>query len=414
MSNRVTDRIADRLSESLHNQAGRIRPGPSLADAAQREARRIRRNRRIAVAVTACLAVLAIAIPVGLVSTGGATKQDIAPIDTPRPDAEPGKPTRVDLDVAALPRGDAAEVPYYSKADVAIHDGDRAISLEHLTVQMEDAQVPIGEDGGDVAFAPVADGYVVTAHCCEGSTVVHTATWLLDPDGNVRAELPGDLLPAVSADGRTLAQSVPDVDQPDRRYLATFDATTGDEVDRAEPITTDGPMVQGFVGDDVLIADTFDRTNPRLWDPATGGLTDVGELRKVLATDGERLILGRADGCLVAYDVIDGSRLWSDCGLKVGSISTDGQYAYSDLGSSGPSAVVRASDGQPLLDIRGLRSAMPLTTEADGVLFLASTQDERQALVRCTFDGSCERTSELRNGLPGMSTFTLPVRRGPS
>jgi len=142
--------IQEQLTESFHRQVRQVSAGPDLARNAYGQARRLQFRRRVAAGV-ACIAALALALPIGVdfADGGRSGRMEILPADTrspePRPSAsEATTGVKVPLDLDALPSGAAPGVPWY--ADGVIHDGDR--------------ETPIGEveDGAAVSFVPVADG----------------------------------------------------------------------------------------------------------------------------------------------------------------------------------------------------------------------------------------------------------------
>lgn len=368
MSNHVTNRLA----ESLREQAGRVAPGPSMEEAARRQAGQIRRRRRITAAAS-CLAVLAIAAPFGLSRMDSPSKTDIAPINTQSPEPAP-TPASGRVDLADLPLGDAPSVPYYSASDVSIHDGNQATPLGHLQYELthESTRLEKIADASIIAFAPTPNGYVVEAACCDGLGNRITRGWLIDTEGEVLRDL-GPRIPVLSTDGRTLAGVGYEDERFERGYLYTLDTTTGEELSRSDVIGK-GLFPTHFVDGRVAFASTPTGPKPRVWDPR----------RNTISNPDEPVDEPRSDGPLLLP--IGGRH--HDFGLLADSTSEPVRLPIADLVPVGE----------------------PVEEGAERLVFVASAGG-RQVLVRCTMDGECERASELRRpGGPGNTAFSLQSR----
>lgn len=426
MSPMKTD-IEERVAASLHQQAGGVNATPDLARKAYGRAHRLRLRRRIGGAV-ACLVALAIAVPIGtnVVDLRGGGRTEIAPSDNraPRPRATPSavaaKPrVKVSLDLSKLPAGRAPEVPWY--AGGVIHDGARTTPVGNV------------EKGSMVSFLPVAGGYVVQVSCCERDGFgFPSTTRLIGVDGKVRRVLPpGAAMPVASGDGRTLVWSEPvGGDSPDSSFLAA-DAATGDERARTT-VRGNFPTAVGFLRG--LVAWTDDEPDggvTGLWNPETGRVNRVEDLGQARATDGARRLLVTVDKaadnpapCVGAVASSRRSReLWRACDVMSESFSADRRYVFGRLGNGDapPAAVLDAATGRVVMEIGtplvfgiyaedGAGVTRPVV-EHNGDLLVEVTQERRQALVRCSVGGRCERATDLRAlGEAGGSLFALPGR----
>ncbi|GAB3414811.1 WD40 repeat domain-containing protein [Flindersiella endophytica] len=398
----MTDQLEERISRLLRERAGQAGSGDEVAGVAHRRGRRIILRRRI-VAGVAGLAALAVAVPVGLNALGPET-QKIEPIETSTPLPRrtlPAKETKVTLDIDKLQQGKTPAVPYYS--DGAIHDGAKTIP------------VPGAKTDSYVNFVPAAGTYAVQiGDGPDGKSM------LLDSNGAKIRDLPvlsahvSLVLPAISADGRTLAW--PEWDASGSGEMVVANASTGQELHRRRVDSDQFPYPAGFIGQQVLLTDDYGGY-VRLWEPESGRLSSIAGVRHALTTDGRQRLVADEDGRYPVFDARTGRRLWDTAaGIR---LLRGGQYAYFADEVSRPgtdevtmqTTIVDAATGRHLLEVTGTKDG-PVAAEPDGtILFGAdSPTGAGAALVRCTIDGKCERATEKRssdNGFP----WTLPWPR---
>lgn len=400
--------LEDRVTASLRRQAERVTAAPGLARAAHQDGRRLRVRRRLTAAVV-CVAALAIGVPVGLnlADVEGTSKTQIAPATTqspaPRPSTTPKAMVKATIDLAKLPMGEAPRVPWYS--DGKIHDRGR--------------DIPVGKvkQGSQVEFIPVAGGYLVS-DCCASPDDNPGRTRLIGTDGHVKKTLPE--MPIVSADGRRLAWTEPAAANSDRRDLVLADAKTGEHLQKSGDLGIEAPTPVGFARGLVAFGtDTADGGSTNMWNPETGEVTTIKGLQAAQITNGSDLLVAATKvepetgetTCSAVHDMTVHHLLWQTCDLRLWSLSTDGRYVFGDAGNGdlAPTTVAEATNGHPLLELSRAWISNP-TVETDGSMLFQATQAERQALIRCTLDGNCERATETRPVPPGGTAVALPGR----
>ncbi|MGH3488487.1 MAG: hypothetical protein ACRDP8_11335 [Actinopolymorphaceae bacterium] len=416
--------IEEQLTASFHQQVRQVSAGPDLARRAYTQARRIRFRRRLSAGL-ACVAALAIALPVGLDVAGGGTpggKTEILPIDTrspePRPSAsakEPRAAAKASIDLDTLPAGKAPASPWY--ADGVIHDGDQ--------------ETPIGvvKEDDTVSFLPVAGGYLVETVCCESDGGSARTSRLIGPDGEVRATLPIPVIsgfPVVSPDGRLVVweeEECPGASGEgcsDNNTLVAVDTGTGDEVQRTL-VKQFGVNPVGFHrGLVVFSAESTDNGSTGLWNPETGAVRTINGLGRAVASDGsgrflvEKPARGKSDdflgSCYTVVDTSDRTRpprtLWENCDHYLKSFSADRRFVAGPAGNgeSPPESLLDLETGRSVLELNASGRIAKPVLEENGDVVVEVTQDERQALVRCSLDGECELASEIRPAPAGGGT----------
>jgi hypothetical protein len=432
--------IQDRLTESLQRHAAPVSAGPGLAQAAHRQALRLRLRRRITAGV-ACLAALAVAVPVGYNVLGGPAKTDLAPIQSPTTEPRPTPsetqalvvttppapnntperttsptekketakakqtPVKVTFNLDELTRGEAPKVPWYTPG--VIHDGDREFAVPGL-----------GPDAG-VFFTPVGDGFLVLDYA-DGSTTDARAR-LKNANGEVIMTMPPGSFSnmIVSGDGSRLAWAEPTPDQNDwANTLVVADARTGEELHR-KLLDMSDPRPVAFLGGNVVWdTDSADGGVTGLWDPETGKVSTVRGIGRTADVHGQVLlantVLDPEEPCPGLIDHARGDRkLWSTCNHALNAISADGRYVFGQSPTTN-AIVFEASNGEVLLEVDASSSGAigNWAVEPNGdVLFdvddIKSDTEGRQAIVRCSLDGRCELATDIVESTNQSSTLSL-------
>jgi hypothetical protein len=402
--------LEEMFATSLRRQAEPIDATTNLGARSYQLGRRLRTRRRIT-AVAACTAILAVGVPVGIGQLGGSSTE-IGPVETPTPGprrtpsptpAGPAKPAKVSIDLDKLPAGAAPKVPWY--ADGVIHDGDRTVPID------------VADDAA-VQFAPVAGGYLVAAaDPRSGQPKIR----LVAGDGAVRHTVTGAFsLPAVSSDGRAIAYSElrggdgggePSID------LVVVDTSTGAERARKH-VDVHAAMVVGFLrGLLVFTGQSDDGGRTDLWNPETGQIRTVQGLGRAHGTNGVDLVLAdtKVDPqtfeprCAGIRDMAAGVMKAEICDQQVAGLLGDGRWVLAQSRNErGPLAVVDTASGRTLLEVTVTPelSRAPVT-EPDGSLLLVVNQGNREAVVRCTLAGRCERATDVLPAPSEQGSFAL-------
>lgn len=392
----MSDQLEQRLERMLDRRAAAAGEGDTLVRNARERGQRLIRRRRITAGV-ACLAVLALGVPVGL-NNLGTDEKVVVPTKTSTPQPKlPERTAEVTIDLGKLPEGPPPDLPYY--ADGAIHDDGRT--------------VPIDKKGNEfVDFEPVADGYVV--RLSYGSTA---RTMLIDSNGDKIRDLPPSerfpggekdaYLPYVSADGRSLVWSELQAGAAADRVVVA-DTRTGEVRADASFDYAERVYPAGFVGDRIVV--TTDMATPgetKLWNPANDKVSPLPEAGSVVSTDGgDRLLAMPTDqnGCPGVLTARTGKPLWRSCevyGDVYGwPVATHDSYLFAVNEvepDEGMPLVLDPESGRRVLEIDGVRVDTSAGSEPDGDLLFVGIDYElgKSALVRCSLEGSCERASEL-------------------
>ncbi len=411
----------DRLGEALRHRADDLTDQHplTLADV-QGRARGIRR-RRIAVSGLAAAAVLAIAVPAGLVVGGQVGRDDRTeppvathtsdptPTDTP---TEPSTPSpsgaaqhQVVLTTNVEAKGTEPGIPYLFDGSITLADG---------------STVPVKAAYQDVVS--LGDQWLAVRRDDNGNAILDT----LDSSGTVTdsTTITGPL--AVSEDGSVVAWGTP------RGEVMT--QVAGQQPVRinnlSEPNAT--PMPVGVLGSGSCL-ETEGKSCTVFWNSGQGGayyssshgITDqAGEnLLKVngVAPNGDISAVVSADdqgSCSIVQRADSYKMRWSTCDYTLGKFSPDGKYvigrpAYLDGIGDGFVAILDAKDGTVLADFRPAEGAdftflNNAAWDVDDTLLATVWEKDHWSLMRLAPDGGLFNTS--RGGLAnGTNMDSVPL-----
>jgi hypothetical protein len=405
-----------RLRDELQSAADRVTASSPLAARARRTARKIR-TRRIVASGALVAAATAIAIPAAL-SLGDAS------LVTPEPAISPTVPTeQPSPEPSPEPTPDTSPGPDETTPEPAPDDdGVTTLELGDLVtgpppeISWIDTSVLHTADGRDIPIpegvfdvAPFGDGLVGSTSTASGDSGVA----FVDADGEITTSR--GLGPVISADGALIAWYDADVSQ--LRFGATDGGSAPDPIDvpPGQPLE---PV--GFTGSGALIVNVsgefsgpWGSTGARLYDLSNGGVTDLPEaLLGGMTASQSGLVFGLTeqldfDSCSAMFTSGDEEPLWPTCEYRFHQFSPDGQYVLGEhINTDGIGAssvfLVDANTGEL---VRHFDAPQPgyindTAFEEDGTVLLVYTSSESNgetAIVRCSFDGSCEAATEVRD-----------------
>lgn len=368
------DHVEQELRASLHRGADTLPYAPDMTTGAIDRARRIRRGRRTW-AGAAVLAVVAVAVPVGLQAA-----------DSPRagePPAPPATqeiegPTQVDLDLATMSEGPAPGMPF-AQNGVGFLAGDAG------TVDFQGLDWAGYDAWGDTA--------VVTESYDAGG-----ALYRYDPTADMQTR---DVLVEVDTDGVLTSA--------DHRWLAYVDAGEGDApgtitVSDAQTGQSNTVGIGGYAADLLAVVDgtvyfrSGDRDPPlRSWSDADGFryhpydasmVSDDGSLTSTVTKHTD------LDSCHALVELASDEVRWRTCDWTPEAVSPDGRWvyatpAYADGYGPVEVAVLDAETGEVVRtvsfgtgeDVGFFRDA---AWETDDALLLQVEAAGQAALVRVT------------------------------
>lgn len=328
----------DELRDALRRTADRGTGGtthPLGLEDVKGRARGIRR-RRAALTGLAAAAVLAIAVPAGIVVTDqGNNGPDTGPAATPTPTPlEPGEP--VLLDVEAAPSGGPAALPVLLGSTLTEPNGD--------TIEVGD---------GVRAFVPLGDGWVVTRQ----RSVEDITVDRLDAEGTVIGSDRGSWGLAASEDETAVAYA-----RPTGEVMTVSEGEEPFSLGRVPMASPEVVVMQGSAN----CRDTAESGRCTVYanDPnkgeswsVTSGLEasrafDFSTVRG-LAPDGRLagIVSVSATGSCSAVVSADGSEQWRTCDYTLDAFSPDGRLilgrpAYLDGAGDASLALLRADSGE--------------------------------------------------------------------
>lgn len=415
------------LRDQLRLRAARVTGADSLVEGSRRQARRIR-TRRIVGGGVLVAAATGVAIPAAMSFVG-------SPQMTPEPAITPGPTTE---EPAPSQTPDETTEPEPSPSEQAESPEDRGgttiLTLDGLTagaapeIDWIEGSTLHAADGRELTVPdgvfdplPFGDGLV-------GMTSNETGGWdtaLVDADGNVTIH-PGSS-PAMSGDAE---------------LIAWYDADAGavqfaraDGGSAPEPIGVDGVVGPvGFAGSDSLVVNVGDE---HLWISSgvrryavsdgsesalsesllgVGAVSEVGQLMWGLT---EQLDSGSCSG---VFTVDSAEPLWTTCDYRFHQFSSDGRYLIgTDVDSDGAGDVIAVvMDARTGELVHQFEAPQPgyigrTAFERDGTVLLVYTTSYEEgegetAIIRCSFDGSCERATDVRPAELGTLVYDLSPR----
>lgn len=400
----------DRLSRGLHDRAGDVGGSPfDLADV-KRSAKAIRRRRRVTTALVAA-AVVAIAVPVGL-STTGTDRADrpVGPVGPATPSTSGASPSPTVAPTRTVPPGQGV-VPLTAQG---ASRGQRP-QVDYLT-----GRTLHRADGSTVdlpaAYADVATyhgGFLATEFAAGEYEVVQ-----LDNTGKEVDRQPGDARLVVSADGLEVSWfTTPGPGQQGHLHRGIASGM-GDVVD--DQPTPAGVQVSpvGFSGPGQVVYQRYG-VEPQVWvtDFAGGNRRLPGLLAAGGTSQDAGLLNGQVSSsdtgsCWVVRAISPGGAgtdRWRTCDWSLGAFSPGGKYvlagpAYRDGIGDPEVAVLDAGTGAVVAHWQRPRSGDGFTNASvweDGTDLLTSLyEDGAWHLLRLNVSGA---VSETLAPVPGTS-----------
>ena len=423
----------DDLGRALRDHAETIGAGehPISFDDVRGRAHGIRR-RRMAATGLAAAAVLAVAIPTGMVVANRATTQpDLPPAGSPTPQLttppdpstspnatdDPGNDTKVVvLDNNTDTRSTKPGIAYLvdggllvgtadGNVTLRMPDGDEASATRHYDAiaRAGDAWLALWRDDQGRSFVDLVErgGIVVDtrratdtlAESHDGSIAVYGT-----PDGNTVS---------FSSTDDNLVVTGPDAAKPGANPVAVLGSGTCKE---AEP---EGGGCTVFFNDN--------GTNPAGYYASSHGISDqVADLRSVGGVSKDGWVDGvvSADdfgSCSVMLDQ-DAREQWRTCDYTLGRFSPDGKYvlghpAYRDGIGDGSVAILDARSGKVLVDYKNDRQAQAFINNAvwdtDGTVLATVFARGSWSLLRLTPQGDLSLVDDL--GALGSDMDQVPL-----
>lgn len=381
---------------------------PLTLDDVKGRARGLRR-RRAAVAGAATLAVVALAVPVGLSLTddvvSGPELDPAGPAPT-EPVETPADPTELLLTTERPTGATAPGVDYLYRGEIHVA-GD-------------EATVPVGPYY--YAFAPFGDGWIGLR--TSGPT---DALDVLDADGRVVDSHPAAGTPTLSPDGTVLAYPA-----PGGRIMTLVAGGQPEEIHDGEspvfPVAVAGSESCDDESAGGGCAVWFnDDASSRAYSVTTKGI--LGEVPGVIrlndvAADGRTTGLVEADdyGSCSALIGVDGEPAWQTCEHMLGEFSPDGRLvvgypAYRDGAGDGSVAILDAATGDVLAEATNDETTQAFAAgtrwDVDGTLLIPVAQDGTWALMRLTPEGVLTRVVERDFDSSDASVSDLVLAVGP-
>jgi len=385
------------LKGALRESARRAPIVPDLSDAAIRQARGIRRRRRVTGAVAAA-AVVAIAVPVGL-QAGDALSNGRTPLPpaTQGPDNGPDdgdgkgddagdlRSSLVTVQLSQLPTGDAPDLPY----------------LDGSQLMVAGVPIDLGVDPASISQVTYAGGTAYYTTNDEGELTLRSAPEEMD-------EVAITSGPWASPDGRYVAYSADG-------ELSVID-TDNDEVSSVQ-VGGDYLRSVSFARDEVYVVAGNDDTLLR-WTIGDSQVAPVpGIVRATAVSPDDELVADmhqvddlEASSCTQVKALSDGGVVWDTCEHRILRFSPFsglvlGANEYAD-GAGDPYVVVLDDDGKLVLKAEGPNDRNTPTFfqgavfESETTVLTPVAQGDSAALVRCDLTtGECELATRVVEGV---------------
>lgn len=407
----MNDSFDDELRRSLNTRADAVPRIPDLSRGAIRQARDIRRRRRIAGGIAAA-ALVAVALPLGL-KIGDVMSHGQDPIERPLPVG----PTRVELDLQTLSGGDEPALPY----------------LAGRTVVGVGFEIDVPGTAPIAGIAPVDDGvYVATGDGVPGLSLArYSSTGDTEDLGLVQGT------PVASTDGRWVTYLTSETDEHGNASgpatLVLVDDESGEQSTVSLPHADASQVHIHAVSDGTVYLSYDDRRTGRAvplqsWsvgDPAPEPV--AGDFDATAVSPGGNMVaaLTRATdsgACSAVADRTTDSPLWRTCDYLVQGFTPDGDYVWavpSNTEGYGPSAIA-ILDAETGALVRHYHPASPVghpitfsdaVFEDDEHLLVRAEQDDSTTLMRCeVLTEECRAAEPLVEGTGdrGAPPYLLP------
>ncbi len=367
----MNDDLTTRLSRQLHAQADDWQGAPLTLESVQGTARTIRNRRRVAAGSALAVAVLAIAIPIGVTFGGGP--------DTSPPPANPSPTRLVDTEnpVPESPLG----VPFLAGSTLTLpngaevslpraYDGGAVLGTTVLGLRNDNGDLlldVLGEDLQVEETVPLDSGF---AHNAEGSAIAYVTRGelVVRSESGVTSfgEVPTGLVPVRLVGGPDCTEGA-----------ATCAVYLNDQAEGAPRVVTDAGEVNDVAGDPVEVTDA----------------AEDGRIALVTSVD---LSAGGACSAVVASN--GGKQLFGTCDHTAGQFSPGGGHlsaapAYqSGIGDTYAAILDPATGGEVARVEPGRGGFVRDSTweDAEHLLVTTYSYDEGWSVVRLGVDGSQE------------------------
>lgn len=326
--------LDQRLRAALHREADALPYAPDLSPGAIERAGTIRRQRGVTGAA-ALVALLAVAVPVGLAATGGSSQTAPEP---PTAEEVVG-PAQVRIDLDALPAGEQPSVPYAQNGVMFLADGAGTTDFQSL----------------DWYSALAWGDKAVVTGLQDGPPQLYLYDSASQQAQDVLVEQ-GAESTVVSADRRWLAYvDLGEAGAPGTITVADAETRRSDEFQFAEPYAYVLAVVDGTV---FYLAPGGPQL--RSWSQAEGGrsypyradmVSDDGSLAARVT---RRTELG---ACRELVELASDEARWRTCDWAPAAVSPDGQWVYATLPpvdgyGSAAAAVLDAETGEVVRELR--------------------------------------------------------------
>ncbi|MGI8987761.1 MAG: hypothetical protein ACR2GM_13405 [Nocardioidaceae bacterium] len=387
----MTHDIDQDLRQALHRRAATTPHRPDLARAVIRHAHTIQRRRRVTGFVTA-LALVAVAVPLGIRAGDLTSRSSEQPQIADTPDPEPSGVTVQIGDLGELAEDQVPQVAY-------LEDSTLVVGEDRIQLGLEPAQVAgVAYAGGSAFFAVRGD----------------TGGLDLRVESNA-ADWPDSLGPIqqgpwASADQRYVAWLRDG-------QIAGIDTETGDEL-AVSVGAVDLLRVVGFAGDTLYFAEDRSRDVLRRWTIGSESTGPVGGLEQGTAVSPDATLVADMvkvtdyGTCTEMRDMTTGDSLWETCDYRVLGFSPGGTYvwgadSYGDGFAESYNVILDARTGELAMRIDRPRRASETTFfmdsafETEDTLLLLLLRGQQATIARCdVLAGECTRATPVAD-VPG-------------
>ncbi|CAB4966992.1 unannotated protein [freshwater metagenome] len=389
--------LEDQVHDALHRRVDPLQHAPLTVADVRGRARRIQRRRAVA-AGAAVAAVLAIAVPFGLATTGPAQRTEVPPV------TQPPAPTIASGTVLV----DPSSAETLAETPVPLLDVD----APSLITPVGTTDLP----GPFSVLTPYLDGWV-GIQMDEGTGTLR----FLDADGPAEdgASPTGGLV--ASPDGTRVAWST---------YTGSeWEVVVADPSGSTEPVRTTFPPAPqehrvepvGFVAGDEVVVRTFDDSVETKTYVVRGGrpveVTALLQAESASAATGLVAGLSRltADGACSGAVNGAGTPVWETCEHSIGAFSPSGAYVVgTDPEADGyGSPTVSVLDGSTGEEIVTFEAVLPRRTvggfwsqvawEGDDALIVRLFRGEEYDMMRLGLDGTVRRIDIDSAGASGLT-----------